>query len=153
MPENTERLRKADELRNAAAVGYTDVVEELLRTHPAVVNMTNGEGKTAAMLAAENGHAWTVFSLARKGADLHRRDHGGSTAWTLAEDRGHELVMNALATYRAYPENAAPSFEPGQHSPSADPGHWSNLVDRPRGGLANPENDPSTRSVGGLLIP
>lgn len=149
--ENAELLSKAADLRNAAALGRTDVVEELLKTHPRVVNMTDGEGRTAAMLAAANGHAWTIVSLAREGANLHRRDHHGGTAWTMAGN--YELVKNALFSLGANPQHAVPSLEPGQRSASADPGHWSSILNRASAGPRNPPDGHLPAGMRSLLVP
>jgi ankyrin repeat protein len=61
----------------ASQANNLKVVEELVERADADVNRQDATGKTAAMLAAENGCFMVVTYMARAGADVGIRDHNG----------------------------------------------------------------------------
>ena len=53
---------------------------DLLRAGFADVNLANNQGKTALMVAAQNGHDLCARALIEAGADVNARDKTGATA-------------------------------------------------------------------------
>ncbi|MCY4188296.1 MAG: ankyrin repeat domain-containing protein, partial [Bryobacterales bacterium] len=63
----------------------------------AEVNLTDGgEGYTALMFAAAEGHADIVQMLLDKGADPDLRDTDGESALKFASDKRHQDVIDVL---------------------------------------------------------
>ena len=57
------------------------------------VNAVDEEGKTALMIAAENGHAGAVQTLLEKRAHLHLKDKRGKTALMFAVEKGNTEII------------------------------------------------------------
>jgi ankyrin repeat protein len=61
------------------------------------VNARDHDGETALMMAASGGSPEIVQALLDKGADVNAKFTAtGKTALTLAEERGHTLIMELL---------------------------------------------------------
>merc|ERR1712066_385174 len=75
---------KRSALHFAAAKGFSDVVEVLLR-HGADPNQTDRLGNTAMHLAACTNHVPVVTLLLRAGTDLTTLDNNGRTPLQLAQ--------------------------------------------------------------------
>lgn len=59
-------------------------------------NVKNENGRTALMLAAQNGHVEAVKALIDQGADIHHEDYNGNTALMVAAGSGSIEVLDAL---------------------------------------------------------
>ncbi len=79
----------------AAYEGQTDTAEILLKAG-AHLTMTNRDGDTALMIAADKGHLDMVKLLFKHGAPLNARDEKGFTALMWAEKRHHHNVVKFL---------------------------------------------------------
>jgi ankyrin repeat protein len=75
---------------------HSETVQVLLE-HGADVNTQDNYGETALMLAASSGSTDIVRALLDNGADVNARLIAtGKTASTLAEERGHTVIMELL---------------------------------------------------------
>ncbi|HIE53972.1 MAG TPA: ankyrin repeat domain-containing protein, partial [Chromatiaceae bacterium] len=83
------------ELRLAAAIDDVETMEKLL-DQGADVNAANKYGKTALMMAAENGNLAAVSLLLARGADVNRKTVADCTALTLAAENGEPEVTALL---------------------------------------------------------
>jgi len=83
LPSAAQNDDKAAVLRDAAARGRVDTVEELL-AEGAPVDGPDKNGRTALMLAAQRGRPDVITLLLSKGANPDARDRSGFTAWGLA---------------------------------------------------------------------
>lgn len=86
-------------LMNAAKAGQANVVRRLLRQKDADMCCEGKDGRTALMLAAEEGHAKVVtLLLDHPGGSktIDAQDKYGLTALALAARRGHEEVVEEL---------------------------------------------------------
>jgi ankyrin repeat protein len=93
-----------DDLHAAARAGDIGRLKVLLAAHPDRIDLPNAQGRTALMLAAQEGHPDAVQWLLEAGADLNHVDQGGGTVlffavlWPEADARARGgLVDNALA--------------------------------------------------------
>ena len=85
-------------LCRAAEKGQKSVVEIILATDRADVNIQDGEnGRTPLMWAASNGHASTIqLILATNGVDVNLKAADGRSPLVLAVEHGHEPVVKLL---------------------------------------------------------
>jgi ankyrin repeat protein len=81
---------------DAAAVGRTRALAELLDVDPDAARRIAAGGETALHLAAECGRKDAVELLLDHGADPTARDGEGRTPADLAAARGHEEVLHFL---------------------------------------------------------
>ena len=63
--------------------------------------MTNNDGQTALMLAAENGKLHNVRALIMAGADVNARDKDGQTALMLAKENDEPAIVRLLKAHGA----------------------------------------------------
>jgi len=94
------------ELFFAAKVGNVEKIHELITTKSVCVDCTDGNGKTALMLAAEFGRIRAVNSLLAHGADPRLKNKRGMTASAFADFSGHKGVLNFLENSTPTPEGA-----------------------------------------------
>lgn len=83
----------------ASQTNNLKVVEDLVEQAGADVNRQDATGKTAAMLAAENGCFMVVTYLARAGCDTNIRDHEGHTLFDMVDKtsgQGQEVTRMKL---------------------------------------------------------
>ncbi len=85
------------QFRVAAQQGNLEIVKAL--SSKANINSTNGWGKTALMLAAENGHAEVVSFLLQVKADPTVKTRLGRTAKDLALKNGHTEIARTISYY------------------------------------------------------
>lgn len=71
--------------------------------------LTNDRGDTLVMLAAYHGHADTVRSLLRRGADPDRANDHGQTPLAGAVFKGEQEIIDALLDAGADPAGGVPS--------------------------------------------
>ena len=76
---------------DAAAVGRTRGLEELLEAEPTLVHARSGDGSTALHLAARFDQSGAVELLLEHGADASARDGEGRTPAEVAGDETREL--------------------------------------------------------------
>jgi hypothetical protein len=93
---------QSPEMLEAARAGRTKMVETAI-AHGSPVDARDLSGRTALMLASENGHAATVRLLLDKGANANARDAHGWNAYMFAllapsgeAVRAHEAVLKLL---------------------------------------------------------
>lgn len=60
------------------------------------VNVTDNDGETALMEAADRGNLQAVRNLISAGADVNAKDEDGETALMVAADDGHTAIVQAL---------------------------------------------------------
>ena len=60
------------------------------------MNITDPDGRTALMFAAESGHDASVDSLIQSGADVNFSDSDGATALLLAVQMGYDKCVDLL---------------------------------------------------------
>ncbi len=83
--------------------GQRRVVGELLKKDQIIEWKAKG-GKSALMLASENGHGAVVEALLQKEeAQINAEDSSGKTALMLASENGHGAVVQALLQKGAKP--------------------------------------------------
>ena len=83
-------------LHIAAEHGQTEIVKFLIR-HGMNEDMKAGyDRKTPLILAAENGHQYTVDALLDENAEINARDDDGKTALIHAAENGHDGTANVL---------------------------------------------------------
>ncbi|WP_163835263.1 ankyrin repeat domain-containing protein [Spartinivicinus ruber] len=98
---NTQLAYHQTPLMIAASKGQFDMVETLL-TAGANLQAINHEGKTASLLAAENGHAQILdLLLTNDERSVERRDQAGNTALMLAAAHGKNQAIKVLLQHRA----------------------------------------------------
>ena len=85
----------------AAAKGDTQTVEQLVNSQQVPVDAQNDQGKSALMLAAENGHLNLVKWLVDNGSDLNAVDQDNETALILAAKKGYLLIIIYLLDHKA----------------------------------------------------
>jgi len=83
-----------------------DVVKALIRAG-ADVNLTNSEGRTALMYAADNGNLESVRALLLAGAIVNQRDKEGESAWDLTGNTDIEDLLVSFGAEAQTPEDAA----------------------------------------------
>ena len=77
------------------------MVTALLAAPGLEVNAAAGNGTTALMEAAREGHTETVtVLLASPGLDVHVLNSAGRTALTLADEQGHVAIASLLRARR-----------------------------------------------------
>jgi len=79
---------------NSAGIDDIAAVIALLIQRGAHIDAVDNRGRTALMIAAENGYAAVVEALIRGGADRTRRDNDGKSAFDLA---ANDSVRERLA--------------------------------------------------------
>ena len=84
------------DVHDAAAVGRTRALAELLDADRNATHRTAADGRTALHLAAACGRKDAVELLLDHGADSAARDGEGRTPADLAAARGHEDVLRLL---------------------------------------------------------
>jgi len=102
LPLSAQTTDKAAALRDAAARGHTDAVENLLADGVSA-DSADKNGRTALMLAAQHGRVDVITLLLSKGANPNTRDKSGLTAWGYAmfapAGKGlHHEALDALPT-------------------------------------------------------
>lgn len=85
-------------LHYAAAAGADDIVRMLLERH-AYIDAESPNKTTPIMMAAWNGHIWTVKLLLDEGADATLKNERAMTAVDFAKVGGHKEIVEGL-TYR-----------------------------------------------------
>jgi len=80
----------------AAQEGRLDLIQELLKNPKENVNDQDEQGRTALMVASENGHLQIVQRLLEKNADLRLIDRQGRTALDWARIQGHSAILQLL---------------------------------------------------------
>lgn len=85
-------------LHYAAAAGANDIVRMLLERH-AYIDAESPNKTTPIMMAAWEGHIWTVKLLLDEGADATLKNERGMTAIDFAKVGGHTDIVEGL-TYR-----------------------------------------------------
>lgn len=92
----TCQMMRTHSLHQAAASGDLSLVQNKL-SEDVNVDQRDAAGRTALMVAAENGRLQIVNLLLSKGADLNAHDNRfGSTAVMLAAYSGHEDIVEIL---------------------------------------------------------
>ena len=94
--------RRANRFVAAAAAGDMKRLNDEIRGGMDV-NTANHLGKTALVVAAENGHRDVVNFLLTMGADVNRSDKGGSTALFMAASYGYRKIVELLVKSGADP--------------------------------------------------
>lgn len=79
----------------ACSAGRTQMVQLLLE-HGADVHLVDTEGESALWEACSEGFAEPVKVLLSAGADPHARNHGGISAWDVAQMKGHTAILKLL---------------------------------------------------------
>ena len=92
-------------LHLAAAGGAALATARLIALGSAQMNKPDSEGRTAALLAAANGHAKVISALAEAGADLTSVSSNGETAMYAA------LVAGHTDCYKVLRDNGVPIAE------------------------------------------
>lgn len=67
----------------------------------AKVNVTNNDGQTALMVAAENGKVHNARALILAGADINARNKEGQTALLLAQENDEPAMVRLLKAHGA----------------------------------------------------
>jgi ankyrin repeat protein len=80
----------------AASAGRQNVVEQLLRADPMLLDASTGDGETPLIGAAEQGRVEVVMFLLAHGADKSLAKKDGKTALDLARDGNHAAVVELL---------------------------------------------------------
>ncbi len=82
----------------AAHEGNVPEVKANIITNKKSVLLTNADGNTALMLAADGNHEILVPILVQAGANLNAKNNNGVTALMLAAYKGNEQALSALIT-------------------------------------------------------
>ena len=90
-------LMPAEELLEAAENGQSARLQELISDGVDIEAREVRRGRTAIMLAAENGHSEVIRLLFESRADANARDSDGRTATILAAMKGHPEVIQLLS--------------------------------------------------------
>ena len=85
-------------LHTAATMGDARAVDQLLQVHRPLVNHPNKFGHTALHLAAYHNQPQVVRILLQHGANAHAKDSYGMTPLQLAQDAGHQRIIQILAS-------------------------------------------------------
>ena len=89
-------------LIQAARDGHHGIVKILCTANPpADLEITDGSGNTALIIAARFGHCEIVKLLVSKGVGIHKVNHGGNTALILACRYGNTAAVKMLLRARA----------------------------------------------------
>ena len=94
-PVFAQDAKLGKDLREYAAVGDTDKIMQLLN-RGVDVNTANRFGKSALMVATEEGNMETVVLLLSRGADVNGRTVAGCTALTFAAENGYDAISAML---------------------------------------------------------
>ncbi|XP_014732801.1 PREDICTED: peroxisomal NADH pyrophosphatase NUDT12 [Sturnus vulgaris] len=95
------------ELHALAARGDAAALKALLRRSPSLVNAAAGNGWTALMYGARNGHLEVVQVLLQEGCDRSIINKSKQTALDIAKFWGYKHIANLLANVR---DDQKPSF-------------------------------------------
>lgn len=88
--------KPALDIFDAASVGQTERVAELLDRDPQLLSSWTSDGFSPLGLAAFFGHADTVTLLLSRGADPKAKNDTGSSAIGLAAMKGHHHILKLL---------------------------------------------------------
>ncbi|KAJ3089344.1 hypothetical protein HK102_006615 [Quaeritorhiza haematococci] len=83
-------------LHYAASKGYLDVVQVLVESAGALVDLPDPEGETSLLKAAYNGHVEVIQYLLSHSANVHHRCRDGWTALHNCGSRGHTAAAQCL---------------------------------------------------------
>ncbi len=86
--------RASKQIVNAAARGESELKQIIARGYD--INMTDEDGETPLMRAAERGNLKAVDVLLKAGAKVNMQDKDGKTALMEAADDGHNAVVQRL---------------------------------------------------------
>lgn len=86
----------AQELKHAAIVGDLAAARALLTRPELNANALDADGRSALLLAAENGNAAIVEILLQHGADPNIADRDGLIPMRAAAVRGHTAIVQAI---------------------------------------------------------
>lgn len=89
------------DLHNAAAMGRTDLANEILDQDPAVIDELNHGDKTALYLAAQNNQLEMVHLLVERGADVNRGDSVGIAALHRTSQQCRDELIRYLIAHGA----------------------------------------------------
>jgi ankyrin repeat protein len=89
------------DLFSAAGLGKAEEVRQILQQQPALLQSTNGQGRTALHWAAMRGQAAIVTNLLLLMVNVDQKDQTGSTALDMAALNGHEKVVKQLLAAKA----------------------------------------------------
>ncbi|XP_059729195.1 NAD-capped RNA hydrolase NUDT12 isoform X2 [Haemorhous mexicanus] len=95
------------QLHNFAAAGDTARLKVLLKHSPSLVNAATGNGWTALMYGARNGHLEVVQILLQEGCDTSIINKSRQTALDIAKFWGYKHIANLLANVKG---DQKPSF-------------------------------------------
>ncbi|NWV42565.1 NUD12 pyrophosphatase, partial [Grantiella picta] len=95
------------QLHGFAAAGDAASLKALLRRSPSLVNAAAGNGWTALMYGARNGHLEVVQVLLQEGCDRTIVNKSRETALDIAKFWGHKHIANLLANVKG---DQKPSF-------------------------------------------
>ncbi len=76
--------------------GHSDVVKVLIEKAGVQVNMPKNDGRSALMLASQNGHSDVVKILIEEGAQVNIKDNDGWSALMKASQFGRKDVVQIL---------------------------------------------------------
>ena len=96
-------------LHQAAKIGDTDAVKELLKNKIFSVNARGWHNWTPLHAAAAAGHLDCVKKLVKYGANIHAQAKGGATPALFAQTHGHLDIVNYLHSKAEEHFNAAPA--------------------------------------------
>ncbi|QQR49172.1 ankyrin repeat domain-containing protein [bacterium] len=96
-------------LHQAAKLGNTDTVQELLENKIFSVNARGWNDWTPLHAAAYAGHLDCVEILVNHGANIHAQAKGGATPALFAQTHGHLDIVNYLHSKAKEHFNAAPA--------------------------------------------
>ncbi|NWI88395.1 NUD12 pyrophosphatase, partial [Pitta sordida] len=105
--ENSLRQDLISQLHDFAAVGDAARLKALLSRSPSLVNAAAGNGWTALMYGARNGHLEVVQVLLEKGCDRSIINKSRQTALDIAKFWGYKHIANLLANVK---DDQKPSF-------------------------------------------
>jgi hypothetical protein len=125
--EKIEKMRRMQalfaptSLYSFAIDGNVARCQKVLDRFPEAVNEGLGDGATAALIAAKNGHKDVLELLIARRADLDGSDYEGSTATLAAAENGHhevlQTVINAKASLsQANNQGVSPLFKAAQNN-------------------------------------
>ncbi|CAF0861351.1 unnamed protein product [Rotaria sordida] len=93
---NARRITGASPLYFAASYHHTRIVELLLNTYKAIVNLSTFDGSTSLHVACERGFTDVVQLLINSQANINAKMNDGTTAIMLACQNGHLSLVDML---------------------------------------------------------